>query len=171
MRHTPTLANTPRAGPRASAAAVRCGSDLQDLALLTQAFGLPAAEAGSLWPLVDGARLVRCPPGPLALASPRRPEPSWWLVSAGRLLLGADGVAGEIGPGQWLDVGGAQSAPGTWLHAAVCLGEVSLMALPLGTLYQSCADHPALARACGQVQATALRALASPAATARDLLA
>lgn len=171
MRHAPTLANTPRAGPRATAAVVRCDSDLQDQALLARAFGLSAAEAGCLWPLVDGARLVRCPAGPLALASPRRPEPSWWLVSAGRLQLGTEGGAGEVSPGQWLDVGGAQSAPGTWLRAAVCLGEVALMALPLGTLYQACADHPILARACGQVQADALRALASPALAARALLA
>ncbi|MBX3603629.1 MAG: Crp/Fnr family transcriptional regulator [Piscinibacter sp.] len=139
--------------------------DPTDQALLRQAFAPAVPSEAVLRRLLDAARLVRCPAGPLTVASPRRPEPSWWLVRQGRIGLGprtAGGSVAElrwIGTGEWLDVAGALSGHGGWLEHAVCHTPVELLAVPLGALYDACAAHPAFAQAFAGVLAQRVRSL------------
>jgi len=134
-----------------------------DLQALARAFDLPCGHNDVLAQLMDTARLVQCKAGYLALATPRRPEPSWWLLRSGRLVLGThkpDGSFVErktLQPGQWLDVGGAQSGNGQWLEDAYAPVPFELLALPLDALAQACAREPALALALMRVAARALR--------------
>lgn len=136
-----------------------------DVGLLRQAFGRFAVSDAVWRHLAESAHLVRCGVGPLKLASPRRPEPAWWLVRQGRLSIGTSTAAGVfvekrcIGPGEWLDVAGALSAPGTWLEPAICRTPVELLALPLPEILASCAQDTEFAHAFGAVLATRLREL------------
>lgn len=165
MLHTP-VADHLRVPPRPTRFAVPAPwPDASDAALLRAAFA-PALPADALLQrLLEAARLVRCAPGPLTIASPRRPEPSWWLLRSGRIGLGprtAEGVVAEqhwIGPGDWLDVAGALSGHGGWLEQAVCHTPVELLALPLAALYEACAADPAFAQAFAGVLAQRVRSL------------
>lgn len=139
--------------------------DASDMALLRQAFAPAVPSDAVLHRLLDAARLVRCGAGPLAIASPRRPEPSWWLLRQGRMGLGPRGAGGAvaeqrwIGPGEWLDVAGALSGHGGWLEHAVCHSAVELLAVPLEALYEACAADPAFAQAFAGVLAQRVRSL------------
>lgn len=139
--------------------------DASDLALLRRAFAPAVPDEAVLQRLLDAARLLRCLAGPLAVASPRRPEPSWWLLRAGRIGLGPRGGGGMvleqrwIGPGEWLDVAGALSGHGGWLEHAVCHTPVELLAVPLAALYEACAADSAFAQAFAGVLAQRVRGL------------
>lgn len=139
--------------------------DVSDSALLRSAFAPAVVPEPVLQRLLEAARLVRCGAGALAVASPRRPEPSWWLLRSGRIGLGprtADGTVTEqrwIGPGEWLDVAGALSGHGSWLEHAVCHTPVELLAVPLPALYEACAAEPGFAQAFAGVLAQRVRSL------------
>lgn len=139
--------------------------DVSDAALLRSAFAPAVVPESVLQRLLEAARLVRCGAGPLTVASPRRPEPSWWLLRSGRIGLGprsAEGAVTEqrwIGPGEWLDVAGALSGHGGWLEHAVCHTPVELLAVPLSALYEACAADPGFAQAFAGVLAQRVRSL------------
>lgn len=139
--------------------------DPSDKPLLRHAFAPAVPSDTVLRALLDAARLVRCPAGPLPIASPRRPEPSWWLVRQGRIGLGPRSGGGAvleqrwIGPGEWLDVAGALSGHGSWLEQAVCHTPVELLAIPLTALYEACAADDAFAQAFASVLAQRVRGL------------
>lgn len=136
-----------------------------DAGLLRMAFGRPCIPEAAFLRLADAARLVHCHDGPLLLSSPRRPEASWWLVRRGRMDVGHRLASGAllkmrcIGAGEWLDVAGALSRPGTWLEHASCKGPVDLLAVPLSSIYEECAHSPVFAQAFGEVLATRVRDL------------
>jgi CRP-like cAMP-binding protein len=139
--------------------------DPSDKPLLRQAFAPAVPAEAVLHRLLDAARLVRCGAGPLAIASPRRPEPSWWLLRQGRIGLGPRTGSGAvveqrwIGPGEWLDVAGALSGHGSWLEQAVCHTPVELLAVPLTALYEACAADESFAQAFAGVLAQRVRSL------------
>ena len=139
--------------------------DVSDAALLRSAFAPAVVPESVLQRLLEAARLVRCGAGPLTVASPRRPEPSWWLLRSGRIGLGPRGAEGAvteqrwIGPGEWLDVAGALSGHGGWLEHAVCHTPVELLAVPLSALYEACAADPGFAQAFAGVLAQRVRSL------------
>lgn len=139
--------------------------DASDTDLLREAFAPAAPAEAVLQRLLEAARLVRGAPGPLTIASPRRPEPSWWLLRSGRIGLGPRTAAGQvaeqrwIGPGEWLDVAGALSGHGGWLEHAVCHTPVELLAIPLPALYEACAADPAFAQAFAGVLSQRVRSL------------
>ena len=140
-------------------------ADLSDAELLRRAF-LPAVLADKvLQQLSSASRLVRCPPGPFEVASPRRPEPSWWLLARGRMALGSRSANGAfvetrcIGPGEWLETAGAMTAPGTWLEPAECRTPVELLAVPLAAMNEACASCPSFPSAYASVLARRVREL------------
>ncbi len=139
--------------------------DVSDAALLRSAFAPAVVPESVLQRLLEAARLVRCGAGPLTVASPRRPEPSWWLLRSGRIGLGPRSVEGTvteqrwIGPGDWLDVAGALSGHGGWLEHAACHTPVELLAVPLSSLYEACAADPGFAQAFAGVLAQRVRSL------------
>lgn len=138
---------------------------LSEVELLRQAFAPATLSDAALAHLTDAARLVRCAPGPFVIASPRRPEPSWWLVSRGRMALGTRTPSGQfverraIGPGEWLETAGAMSAPGTWLEQAECRTAVELLAIPLTSLSEACTIDSAFPQAYAAVLARRIREL------------
>ncbi len=140
------------------------GAD-SDLHLMQRAFSPAAPSEEALRLVLDASRLVCCTAGPFVLASPRRPEPSWWLLRHGRMGLGQRAEDGSfveersIGPGEWLDVAGSLSRPAGWIQAAVCHSPVELLALPLSGMYEACALDPAFAQAWGGVLAQRVRQL------------
>ena len=159
LDHARAVARLPRS------ASVLPWPDVSDLALLRAAFAPALPDDAALQRLLDAARLVRCPAGALAIASPRRPEPSWWLLRQGHIGLGPrsrDGGVAEqrwIGPGDWLDVAGALSGQGGWLEHAVCHTPVELLGVPLAALYDACAADAEFARAFAGVLAQCVRSL------------
>ncbi len=134
-----------------------------DLQALLGAFDLPVSHDGLMAQLMREARLVQCPAGYLPLPTPRRPEPSWWLLRSGCLALGthkSDGSFVErktLHPGQWLDIAGAQSGEGHWLEDAYAPVAFELLALPLDALARACTRDPEFALAMLRVTAKALR--------------
>ena len=136
-----------------------------DLNLLRNAFRLQRQSDLALCHLANAARLVRCPVGPFEIASPRRPEPSWWLLSQGVMGLGTRGQCGNfrekrtIRPGDWLETAGAMTPPGTWLEQAECRTAVELVAVPLVALNEACTLDPALLQAFAAVLAQRVREL------------
>jgi len=138
---------------------------LSEADLLRHAFAPATLSEPALAHLTDAARLVRCAPGPFLIASPRRPEPSWWLVSRGRMALGTRTPSGQfverrgIGPGEWLETAGAMSAPGTWLEQAECRTAVELLAIPLTSLSEACTIDSAFPQAYAAVLARRIREL------------
>jgi CRP-like cAMP-binding protein len=151
----------PGAGEAPAGAAVYDG----DVDLLRKAFGKPAVAEPTLRRLAVAARHVRCDPGPLQLASPRRPKPAWWLVRTGHVSMGSLAASRafvekrSLGPGEWLDVAGALSARGTWIDHAVCRTPAELLAVPLSALYEACAQDPNFTQAFGGVLAARVREL------------
>lgn len=133
----------PRHAPRPWVAAAR--PTVPDTDLLRLAFTPHEPGELALQHLLEASRLVRCPAGPFALDSPRRPEPSWWLVRQGVMALGAWVAAGQfaekrlIGPGEWLETAGAMDSPGAWSEAAECRTTVELLAIPVNALDEACA--------------------------------
>ena len=138
---------------------------LSEAELLRQAFGAAPLSDAAVAHLADASRLVRCAPGPFLIASPRRPEPSWWLVARGRVALGSRTPTGQfverrsIGPGEWLETAGAMTAPGTWLEQAECRTAVELLAIPLTALNEACAIDHAFPQAYAAVLARRIREL------------
>lgn len=139
-----------------------------DVRMLQLALAAPAWPPGRWRRLAQAARLVRCPAGPLMLASPRRPEPSWWLVRQGQVAVGrrqADGrflESRRLGPGQWLDVAGALTPPGTWLDDAECTEPCELLAVPVHALWQAYGHGPQDAQALAEMLAGRLRERSLP---------
>lgn len=166
MLHTPT-ASSPSSmrQPGTRTPGVPPGEDLSDADLLRRAF-LPV-ELGDavLRQLSSSAGLVRCPAGPFEVASPRRPEPAWWLLARGHMALGTRAGHGQffetrcIGPGEWLETAGAMTAPGTWLEQAECRTPVELLVVPLATLSEACASWPSFPFAYAAVLARRVREL------------
>ncbi|MCK7490365.1 MAG: Crp/Fnr family transcriptional regulator [Comamonadaceae bacterium] len=123
-------------------------------------------ETATLVRLGDASRMICCRPGRFALASPRRPEPSWWLIRSGNASLGriaADGAFVErrrIGPAEWFDVTGALDLPGGWAEAAIVHEPLELLALPLEALFEACDADEAFARAFTQTLAGRMDELA-----------
>lgn len=148
-----------------AAPAIRPWPDPRDLVLLRRAFAPAPVTERVLRRLLDDARLICCAAGPLAIASPRRPEPSWWLLREGRIGLGrlvdGDGFAEQrvIEPGDWLDSAGALSGHGSWVDQAVCRTPVQLLAIPVEALFEACAEDTTLARAIATVLAQRVRLL------------
>lgn len=144
--------------------------DADDVQVLQQALAIANWPLGRWRRLAQAARLVRCAQGPLSLASPRRPEPSWWLVRRGEMAVGRrlpDGRFQEVrrlGPGQWLDVAGALTPPGTWLDDAICTQPSELLAVPVQALWQACGHGPEGVAALAGVLAERLRERSQPAA-------
>lgn len=140
-------------------------ADLSDIELLRRAFSPAVLGDEVLQQLSSSARLVRCPAGPFEVASPRRPEPSWWLVARGRLALGSRSGQAPfvetrcIGPGEWLETAGAMTAPGTWLEQAECRTPVELLAVPLAAMNEACASCPSFPSAYASVLARRVREL------------
>lgn len=163
----PAHPSPPRAAARVwSHGAVDDSSpEVSDACLLQQGFAPAVLAPMVLDHLVNAARLVRCPAGAFEIASPRRPEPSWWLLRRGRMGLGGTAVNGTlvekrgIGPGEWLETAGAMSGPGTWLEQAWCHTPVELLAVPLTAMSEACAMDPAFPQAFAAVLAQRVRAL------------
>lgn len=136
-----------------------------DEELLRMAFATAELQRGTLANLAAASRLVRCEPGPFIFSTPRRPEPSWWLVREGRVALGTRGPDGQfvcrrtIGPGEWLETAGAMTAPGTWLEVAECRTTVELLVVPLCAMNEACAVDPAFPQAYAEVLARRVREL------------
>lgn len=136
-----------------------------DLDLLRNAFALGRQSDAALCHLANAARLIRCPVGPFEIASPRRPEPSWWLLGQGAMGLGTRDPCGHfserraIGPGDWLETAGAMSPPGTWLEQAECRTPVELLAVPLAAMNEACKLDPAFLQAYAAVLAQRVREL------------
>lgn len=139
-----------------------------DVRMLQHALDGPDWPPGRWRRLARAARLVRCPAGPLTLASPRRPEPSWWLVRRGAVAVGRRLVDGRfiesrrLGPGQWLDVAGALTPPGTWLDDAECTSPCELLAVPVEALWHAYGHGPQDAQALAAVLAGRLRERSLP---------
>jgi hypothetical protein len=133
--------------------------------LIAAAFTPASLAERTLQHLAAAARCVRCGAGPFLLSSPRRPEPSWWLLRQGAMRLGVRGVDGRfvekrsIGPGQWLETAGAMTSPGTWLEAAECRTRVELLAIPLTAMNEACSMDPAFPPAYAAVLARRVRDL------------
>lgn len=140
-------------------------ADLSDAELLRRAFAPAVLGDDVLQQLASAARLVRCPAGPFEVASPRRPEPSWWLLARGRMALGTRAGQGPfvetrcIGPGEWLETAGAMTPPGTWLEQADCRTPVELLAVPLAAMNEACATCPSFPSAYASVLARRVREL------------
>jgi CRP-like cAMP-binding protein len=136
-----------------------------DLDLLRAGFAPARLSDHLLDHLLNSARLVRCEAGPFLLSSPRRPEPSWWLVRQGHMRLGSRTPEGHfvekrsIGPGEWLETAGAMSSPGTWLEQAECRTRVELLAVPLAAMNEACSLDPAFPQAYAAVLARRVREL------------
>ncbi|HJV67857.1 Crp/Fnr family transcriptional regulator [Ideonella sp.] len=136
-----------------------------DVELLRAAFAPAHPSSAALQHLANAARLVRCEPGPFLFSSPRRPEPSWWLVRQGTMSLGTRGADGHfvekrsIGPGEWLETAGAMTSPGTWLEQAECRTMVELLAVPLAAMNEACSFDPAFPQAYAAVLARRVREL------------
>lgn len=135
-----------------------------ELTLLAAAFDVGPRVHATLQSLAQSASILDVGAGPLELASPCSPVPSWWLVCRGSVALGATGTGRfmerwRLGPGDWLDVAGALSPPGSWLCQAQCQGAVQLMSLPLTALARACQRDADLTLACGRVLATQVRRL------------
>lgn len=136
-----------------------------DLDLLRRGFTPQPVNDAALRHLLEASRLVRCPAGPFALDSPRRPEPSWWLLRQGVMALGVRGASGQfadtrlIGPGDWLETAGAMDSPGHWSEAADCRTAVELLAIPIGALDEACALDRRFPRAYAGVLAHRVREL------------
>ena len=171
MRETDMLSGaTDRSGAQSASehphASFVTGTFEDDVALLRIAFRMAPIDTGTLVRLSDDSRMICCRPGAFTLGSPRRPEPSWWLVRNGSASLGslaADGAFVErrrIQPGDWLDVTGALDLPGGWAEAVVVHEPLELLALPLESLFEACDSDEAFARAFSQVLATRLGELA-----------
>lgn len=132
------------------------GSFCSDIQLLAAAFALPF-ESPTLVGVSHASRLVCSAAGAFTLSSPRRPEPSWWLVRSGSARLGrrdADGRFVErrrVGPGDWFDVSGAMAAPARWAEDAVVDETLELLALSHASLTDACRSDAAFARALQQV--------------------
>lgn len=148
--------------PSAASAEPREASDVD---LIRHAFAPATLSDAVAQHLSQAARLVRCPAGPFEIASPRRPEPSWWLLRRGRMGLGALSANGtlvekrSIGAGDWLETAGAMSGPGTWLEPSWCHTPVELLAVPLSAMSEACAMDPAFPQAYAAVLAQRVRAL------------
>ncbi|MBK1615568.1 hypothetical protein CKO44_19070 [Rubrivivax gelatinosus] len=142
------------------------GTFADDVALLRIAFLPLQVSDSTLVRLSDASRMICCPAGRFTLGSPRRPEPSWWVVRHGCASLGriaADGAFVErhlIGPGEWFDVTGALDMPGGWAESAVIREPIELLALPLESLFEACDSDETFARAFGHTLATRMRELA-----------
>lgn len=136
-----------------------------DVELLRAAFAPAHPSDATLQHLANAARLVRCEPGPFLFSSPRRPEPSWWLVRHGTMMLGTRGADGNfverrsIGPGDWLETAGAMTSPGTWLEQAECRTMVELLAVPLAAMNEACGFDAAFPQAYAEVLARRVREL------------
>lgn len=136
-----------------------------DLDLLRRGFEPLHPGLSALQHLLDAARLVRCPAGAFSLDSPRRPEPSWWLLRQGVMALGQLNAAGQfidrrlIGPGDWLETAGAMETPGQWSEAAQCRTDVELLAIPISALDEACALDARFPRAYAGVLARRVRDL------------
>lgn len=169
MLHTavPAPSSPPPATARGWPAGVFEGDapELPDAGLLRQGFAPALLSPAVLDHLVNATRLVRCPAGAFEIASPRRPEPSWWLLRRGRMGLGSLAANGSlvekrgIGPGEWLETAGAMSGPGTWLEQAWCHTPVELLAVPLTAMSEACVMDPAFPQAFAAVLAQRVRAL------------
>lgn len=136
-----------------------------DVELLRAAFAPAHPSVATLHHLANAARLVRCEAGPFLFSSPRRPEPSWWLVRQGVMSLGSRDAEGHfvekrsIGPGEWLETAGAMTSPGTWLEQAECRSMVELLAVPLAAMNEACSFDPAFPQAYAAVLARRVREL------------
>ena len=137
--------------------------DSIDVTLLRQGFGRFLVFESTLRLLAAAAHRERCPAGPLSIASPCAPEAAWWLVASGRVSVGTarDGFIEKrrLGPGEWLDVAGALSAPGTWLDQVVCRTSVELLAVPLSAIVAACTTDTAFTTAFAGVLADRVRDL------------
>lgn len=136
-----------------------------DVELLRAAFAPAHPSVTTLNHLANAARLVRCEAGPFLFSSPRRPEPSWWLVRQGVMSLGSRDAEGHftekrsIGPGEWLETAGAMTSPGTWLEQAECRSMVELLAVPLAAMNEACSFDSAFPQAYAAVLARRVREL------------
>jgi CRP/FNR family transcriptional regulator len=163
-RFTKTRPYPPADRPRRTAASGRERSSA-DVDLLARAFGAPSLSPGTLQQLSECALIVPLDEGPVTLPSPRQVVPAWWLVRRGRLAMGVVSASGEfverrcLARGDWFDVAGALSPPGTWLCAALCRTPAELMVLPLKTLAQACRNDEHFALAFGRVLAIQVRSM------------
>lgn len=136
-----------------------------DLALLRRAFAPARPADATLERLRTHGLVLRHDIGAFDLPGPAQPVPAWWLLRRGRMALGWQAEPGPfverqlIGPGDWLDVAGALSSPPAWVDAAQCRTPVELLALPLRSLFDACAEDPALMRAVGELLAGRVRHL------------
>ncbi|MCK6423691.1 MAG: Crp/Fnr family transcriptional regulator [Burkholderiaceae bacterium] len=136
-----------------------------DLALLRRAFAPARPADATLERLRTHGLVLRHEIGAFDLPGPAQPVPAWWLLRRGRMALGWQAEPGQfverqlIGPGDWLDVAGALSSPPAWVDAAQCRTPVELLALPLRSLFDACAEDPALMRAVGELLAGRVRHL------------
>lgn len=153
----------PRHAPRPWLAAAK--PTAPDLELLRRGFEPHVPGDAALQHLLDASRLVRCAAGPFTLDSPRRPEPSWWLLRQGVMALGVRTPGGQfadkrlIGPGDWLETAGAMDSPGSWSEAAECRTAVELLAIPVSALDEACAMDRRFPRAYAGVLAHRVREL------------
>ncbi|MCK6423697.1 MAG: Crp/Fnr family transcriptional regulator [Burkholderiaceae bacterium] len=136
-----------------------------DRALLRRAFAPAHLTERSLERLRTQALLLSQPPGALTLPGPSRPVPAWWLLRRGSLALGGYSEQGEfvarqlLQPGDWLDVAGALAGAVGWLDAVQCRTPVELLALPVGGLFDTAAEDPALLQAIAGLLAGRVRGL------------
>lgn len=168
MHDSARTARTERAAPRRLAPTPwlpEASPVAPDLDLLRRGFEPHPVSNAALRHLLEASRLVRCPAGPFTLDSPRRPEPSWWLLRQGAMALGVRGASGQfadtrlIGPGDWLETAGAMDSPGQWSEAADCRTAVELLAIPVGALDEACGMDRRFPRAYAGVLARRVREL------------
>lgn len=136
-----------------------------DVELLARAFDRASVSVGTLQRLSECALIVPVDEGPVAIPSPRQIVAAWWLVRRGRVVTGVYSASDDfverrcLERGDWLDVAGALSPPGTWLCAAQCRTPAELMALPLKVLAQACRHDEHFALAFGRVLAIQVRTM------------
>lgn len=160
----PGVMPVPEARPEASAVRA-AGRTHPDIAMLRRAFAPAQPAEATLERLRTHSLVVRHGIGRLDLPGPTQPVPAWWLLRRGRMSIGWEAEGGDfvekhlIGPGEWLDVAGALSQPAAWVDAAQCRTPVELLALPVRTLFQACAEDPELMRAVGTLLSGRVRSL------------
>lgn len=130
---------------------------------LRRAFGASVPRHGTLDQLLRQMRCHVLAKGPVS-AEPAGQPPSWWLVLAGRIVVGRPGANGDtlesrmVEPGQWFDLASAWLGS-AWIESAICPAPVTLGAVPLQALLDCAREDDQLLRGMGQAMAEHVRLL------------